>query len=98
MHAPSPIKRRFSRQIHVGNVAVGGNAPIAVQSMTNTNTLDVDATVAQPAVRTAGADIVRVSVPDMDAAESFGKIKQRVDVPWWQTFILTTKLPCASPN
>ncbi|WP_226912804.1 flavodoxin-dependent (E)-4-hydroxy-3-methylbut-2-enyl-diphosphate synthase, partial [Halomonas sp. 3D7M] len=82
MHAPSPIKRRFSRQIHVGNVAVGGDAPIAVQSMTNTNTLDVDATVAQiQQLEKAGADIVRVSVPDMDAAESFGKIKQRVDVP-----------------
>ncbi len=47
MHAPSPIKRRLSRQIHVGNVAVGGDAPISVQSMTNTNTLDVDATVCQ---------------------------------------------------
>ena len=47
MHAPSPIKRRLSRQIHVGNVAVGGDAPISVQSMTNTNTLDVDATVGQ---------------------------------------------------
>ncbi len=82
MHAPSPIKRRFSRQINVGNVAVGGDAPIAVQSMTNTNTLDVDATVAQiQQLEKAGADIVRVSVPDMDAAESFGKIKQRVDVP-----------------
>jgi (E)-4-hydroxy-3-methylbut-2-enyl-diphosphate synthase len=82
MHAPSPIKRRLSRQIHVGNVAVGGDAPISVQSMTNTNTLDVDATVGQiQQLEKAGADIVRVSVPDMDAAEAFGKIKQRVAIP-----------------
>ncbi|QJQ94486.1 MULTISPECIES: flavodoxin-dependent (E)-4-hydroxy-3-methylbut-2-enyl-diphosphate synthase [Halomonadaceae] len=82
MHAQSPIKRRVSRQIHVGKVAVGGDAPIAVQSMTNTDTLDVAATVAQiRQLEAAGADIVRVSVPDMDAAEAFGKIKREVDVP-----------------
>lgn len=82
MHAPSPIKRRQSRQIHVGHVAVGGNAPISVQSMTNTDTLDVAATVAQiRQLETAGADIVRVSVPDMEAAEAFGKIKREVQTP-----------------
>ncbi len=47
MKTESPIKRRKSRQIHVGKVAVGGDAPISVQSMTNTETCDVDATVAQ---------------------------------------------------
>src|SRR5690554_4624244 len=82
MHAPSPIVRRKSRQIHVGNVPVGGDAPISVQSMTNTDTLDVAATVAQiRRLEEAGADIVRVSVPDMDAAEAFGKIKREVSVP-----------------
>ncbi|WP_110666380.1 flavodoxin-dependent (E)-4-hydroxy-3-methylbut-2-enyl-diphosphate synthase [Salinicola halophilus] len=82
MHSQSPIVRRHSRQIHVGKVPVGGGAPIAVQSMTNTDTLDVDATVGQiQRLEQAGADIVRVSVPDMDAAEAFGKIKRRVDVP-----------------
>ncbi|WP_414502087.1 flavodoxin-dependent (E)-4-hydroxy-3-methylbut-2-enyl-diphosphate synthase [Zymobacter sp. IVIA_5232.4 C2] len=82
MHNPSPIKRRPSRQIHVGNVPVGGDAPISVQSMTNTNTLDVAATVAQiQRIQAAGADIVRVSVPDMDCAEAFGKIRQLVDIP-----------------
>lgn len=82
MHAPSPIKRRLSRQIQVGNVAVGGDAPISVQSMTNTNTLDVAATVAQiQQLEKAGADIVRVSVPDMDAAETFGQIKKLVNIP-----------------
>lgn len=76
------ITRRPSRKIWVGSVPVGGDAPIAVQSMTNTNTLDVDATVRQvQALADAGADIVRVSVPSMDAAESFGQIKSRVDVP-----------------
>ena len=82
MHNPSPIKRRPSRQIHVGNVPVGGDAPISVQSMTNTNTLDVAATVAQiQRIQAAGADMVRVSVPDMDCAEAFGKIRQLVDIP-----------------
>jgi (E)-4-hydroxy-3-methylbut-2-enyl-diphosphate synthase len=66
----------------VGNVPVGGNAPIAVQSMTNTETCDVQATVAQiRALESVGADIVRVSVPSMEAAEAFGEIKKRVNVP-----------------
>ncbi|NLD14379.1 MAG: flavodoxin-dependent (E)-4-hydroxy-3-methylbut-2-enyl-diphosphate synthase [Gammaproteobacteria bacterium] len=82
MHNPSPIKRRISRKIHVGNVAVGGDAPISVQSMTNTDTNDVAATVAQiQRLEQAGADIVRVSVPSMEAAEAFGLIKQQVQVP-----------------
>lgn len=76
------IKRRRSRQIFVGNVAVGGDAPITVQSMTNTETCDVDATVAQiEALQRAGADLVRVSVPSMDAAEAFARIRQRVSIP-----------------
>ena len=82
MNHESPIKRRKSRQIMVGDVPVGGDAPIAVQSMTNTNTCDVDATVGQiRALQEAGADIVRVSVPTMDAAEAFGKIRSMVSVP-----------------
>src|SRR5690554_3627621 len=82
MKQDSPIKRRKSRQIMVGNVPVGGDAPISVQSMTNTNTCDVDATVGQiKALEEAGADIVRVSVPSMEAAEAFGKIRERVSVP-----------------
>lgn len=82
MSDESSIIRRKSRQIMVGNVPIGGDAPIAVQSMTNTETCDVEATVAQiTALQNVGADIVRVSVPSMDAAEAFGKIKQRVDIP-----------------
>ncbi len=76
------IKRRVSRQINVGSVAVGGDAPISVQSMTNTDTCDVQATVAQiRALESVGADIVRVSVPTMDAAEAFGAIRKEVAVP-----------------
>lgn len=76
------IKRRVSRKIYVGDVAVGGDAPITVQSMTNTETCDVDATVSQiNALVKAGADIVRVSVPSMDAAEAFGNIRKLVDIP-----------------
>ncbi len=82
MHFESPIKRRLSRQIMVGKVAVGGDAPISVQSMTNTETTDVAVTVAQiRQLQNAGADIVRVSVPSLDAAEAFGAIRQQVDVP-----------------
>jgi len=82
MKHESPIKRRKSRQIMVGKVPVGGDAPIAVQSMTNTNTCDVEATVGQiHALEQAGADIVRVSVASMEAADAFGRIRSEADVP-----------------
>ena len=82
MSQASPIKRRKSRQIMVGTVPVGGDAPISVQSMTNTETRDVDATLGQiNAIAEAGADIVRVSVPSMDAAEAFKLIRQQSPVP-----------------
>ncbi len=82
MHAEVKIQRRLSRKIYVGKVAVGGDAPISVQSMTNTETCDVAATVAQiEAIQRAGADIVRVSVPSMEAAEAFGLIKKAVSIP-----------------
>lgn len=82
MHIESPIKRRKSRQIMVGDVPVGGDAPISIQSMTNTETTDVAATVDQISrMESAGADIVRVSVPTMDAADAFGAIRKQVNVP-----------------
>lgn len=82
MFAESPIKRRQSTRINVGNVPIGDGAPIAVQSMTNTETTDVAATVAQiNRIQAVGADIVRVSVPTMDAAEAFKLIKQQVTIP-----------------
>lgn len=78
----SPIVRRKSRQIMVGDVPVGGDAPISVQSMTNTPTSDVDATVAQiESIQQAGADIIRVSVPSLAEADAFGEIRKRVSVP-----------------
>jgi (E)-4-hydroxy-3-methylbut-2-enyl-diphosphate synthase len=82
MNTQSWIKRRPTKQIQVGDVKIGGDAPIAVQSMTNTETRDVDATVGQiQALADVGADLVRVSVPSLEAAESFKLIKQRSPVP-----------------
>jgi (E)-4-hydroxy-3-methylbut-2-enyl-diphosphate synthase len=82
MFSENPIKRRHSRRIMVGRIAVGGDAPVSVQSMTNTETTDVAATVAQiQALENAGADIVRVSIPTLEAAEAFGQIKRQVAVP-----------------
>ena len=76
------IERRKTRQIHIGNIAIGGGAPISVQSMTNTKTTDIAATVAQiNALQAAGCDIVRLAVPDMDAAKNLGNIIQKVNVP-----------------
>ncbi|MGA1941491.1 flavodoxin-dependent (E)-4-hydroxy-3-methylbut-2-enyl-diphosphate synthase [Arcobacter sp. YIC-310] len=76
------IKRYPTKQIKVGNVLVGGDAPIPVQSMTFTKTSDVNATVEQiRALHFAGADIVRVAVPDMDAANALKDIKSQVDLP-----------------
>ncbi len=82
MFSGNPIVRRKSRQIMVGDVPVGGDAPISVQSMTNTSTADVAATVAQiNSIQQAGADIVRVSVPSLEEAEAFGKIRKQVTIP-----------------
>lgn len=76
------IKRKMTRQISIGDVKIGGGAPISVQSMTNTKTTDTNATVAQiKALVDAGCDIVRVAVPDMSAAENIYNIKNQVDVP-----------------
>ena len=76
------IERRRSRQIHVGRVPVGGDAPIPVQTMTNTPTADVAATVAQiKRAERAGADIVRVSCPDQDSALALKQIVRQVEVP-----------------
>jgi len=76
------IERRKSRQIHVGAVPVGGGAPITVQSMTNTLTHDIEATVQQiQALEAAGADIVRVSCPDQESALALKQIVPQVNVP-----------------
>lgn len=78
----SPIKRRQSTRIYVGNVPIGDGAPITVQSMTNTRTTDVIKTVEQiRSLERVGVDIIRVSVPTIDAAEAFKLIKQQAKVP-----------------
>lgn len=74
--------RRKTRPIKIGGVAVGGNAPVSVQSMTNTNTADVAATVAQiRALTEAGCEIVRVAVPDEAAAKAVAEIKRQIEIP-----------------
>ncbi len=74
--------RRLTRQVSCGKVKIGGTAPISIQSMTNTDTRDIDATLAQiEALADAGADIVRCTVPDMKAAESFREIRKSSPVP-----------------
>jgi (E)-4-hydroxy-3-methylbut-2-enyl-diphosphate synthase len=76
------IDRRRSRQIHVGSVPVGGDAPISVQTMTNTPTTDIKATIAQvQACAEAGADIVRVSVPDEASSKALKEIVRESPVP-----------------
>ncbi|MEM9047856.1 MAG: flavodoxin-dependent (E)-4-hydroxy-3-methylbut-2-enyl-diphosphate synthase [Pseudomonadota bacterium] len=76
------IERRACRQIHVGKVPIGGDAPIAVQTMTNTDTRDVAATVAQvEACAEAGADIVRVSIPDAESSAALKQIVAAASVP-----------------
>ncbi len=77
-----PFNRRKTRQIQVGKVAVGGDAPISVQSMTTTKTADVDGTLAQIyALFGAGADIVRCTCNEIEAAEGLAKIVPRSPVP-----------------
>jgi (E)-4-hydroxy-3-methylbut-2-enyl-diphosphate synthase len=76
------IERKQTKKIKVGNIYVGGNAPITVQSMTNTDTRDVKATVDQiKRLEEAGCDIVRVAVPDSEAAAAVGEIKKAIRLP-----------------
>ena len=76
------IERRPTRQIHLGGVAIGCGAPIAVQSMTNTLTSDVEATVAQISRLTqAGCELIRVAVPDLESAEALAAIRGRIAIP-----------------
>lgn len=76
------MERRMTRQIRIGSVLVGGNAPVSVQSMTNTKTTDTEGTIAQiNELVAAGCDIVRLAVPDMSAAENLHNIIAAVSVP-----------------
>src|SRR4249920_1319731 len=79
---PTLAPRRRSRQIRVGKVAVGGDAPISVQSMTTTLTADINATLQQIAELTAtGCDIVRVAVPSQDDADALPEIAKKSQIP-----------------
>ncbi len=76
------VKRRKTKGVWVGNVLVGGEAPVVVQSMTCTDTRNVPETLAQIfALEKAGCEIVRVAVPDQEAASVLGKIKQNINIP-----------------
>src|SRR3954451_16659227 len=76
------IERRKSRLIHVGKVPVGGDSPISVQSMTNTLTTDVKATIEQiQRIERAGADLVRVSCPDQESALALKAITREISIP-----------------
>ena len=76
------IKRRVTKALHVGDVKIGGDAPISVQSMTKTDTRDVAATVRQiRELEEAGCEIIRSAVPDMEAAEALADIKRQIRIP-----------------
>ena len=75
-------KRRISKQLHIGRVKIGGGAPVAVQSMTKTDTRDAKATIAQiKKLERCGCEIIRVAIPDQEAAASLAKIKKSVSIP-----------------
>ncbi len=92
----------MSKQIQVGGVPVGGGAPVTVQSMCNTRTDDVEATVAQILrLEEAGCEIIRVAVPDLAAAKAVGAIRERIHIPLVVDIHFDYKLalesaPCAS--
>jgi len=76
------MKRRNSRQIKVGSLLIGGGAPISVQSMTNTDTCDVSATISQiKRLQSAGCELVRVAVPNIKSASVIGEIKANISIP-----------------
>ncbi len=76
------MKRKNTNKVKIGNLTVGGDSPILIQSMTNTDTRDSDSTIEQILkLESAGCEIIRCAVPDMQAAEAFGKIKKGIHIP-----------------
>jgi (E)-4-hydroxy-3-methylbut-2-enyl-diphosphate synthase len=76
------IVRKQTRQVRIGDIVVGGGSPVSVQSMTKTDTRDVNATVCQiKSLESGGCEIIRLAVPDMDAAQALGRIKKAVSIP-----------------
>ncbi|MHB9038129.1 MAG: flavodoxin-dependent (E)-4-hydroxy-3-methylbut-2-enyl-diphosphate synthase [Armatimonadota bacterium] len=91
------MSRRVTRKVRVGTVEVGGDAPVSVQSMTNTPTTDIEATVAQIGrLEAAGCDIIRVAVPNQDAAAALKEIKQAISIPLVADIHFDYKLALAS--
>jgi len=91
--------RRKSRQIFVGDIPIGGEAPIAVQSMTNTYTRDIPSTISQiRQLNEAGCEIVRLAVPDMESADAFKKIKAEVNPPLIADIHFDYRLAIAAVN
>ena len=76
------MEKRITKEVHIGNRVIGGGNPILIQSMTNTKTEDVAATVAQIQKLTkAGCDIIRCAVPTMEAAKALAEIKKQIEIP-----------------
>ena len=79
MNSGALRKRQMKKQIRCGSIYIGGGAPVSIQSMLNVDTADVPAALAQiEALSEAGCDIVRLAVPDFEAAEAFGRIKKEL--------------------
>lgn len=93
----SLVKRRKTRQVRIGNVLIGGGAPVVVQSMTKTHTKDIKETVDQiRRMEQAGCEVVRLAVPDRESVEALGEIKKRVDIPLVADIHFDHKLALAS--
>ena len=76
------MNRKITKEVHIGNKVIGGNNPILIQSMTNTKTENVEATVEQiNRLEQAGCDIIRCAVPTMEAANALAEIKKQIDIP-----------------
>ena len=76
------MKRRYSKVIHIGNIPVGGNSPITIQSMLNTKTVDIDGSLAQiNDLKEAGCDLIRLAVPDEASAQAFKIISEKCGLP-----------------
>ncbi len=91
------LKRRKTRQLKIGQVAIGGDAPIAVQSMTKTDTRNIKATLSQvKRLERAGCEIVRLAVPDSEAVEALGEIKKKSSLPFVADIHFDHRLAIAS--
>lgn len=91
------IQRRKTRKIKIGDVSIGGDAPIIVQSMTNTDTRDVEKTVAQiQELEEAGCELIRVAVVDLDAAAAIAQIRDRIAIPLVADIHFDARLAVAS--